>query len=77
MKGTTMRAFTKDIKKREFLAEVKRHRELDMIVQGTYGKTNGKWLGCARQIRPIALRIHLLEDAPQRLRQGAFGAGGQ
>lgn len=42
-----MKAFTKSIKKTEFLAEVRKHRENDQIVQGTYGKENGKWRGCA------------------------------
>ena len=33
--------------KKMFVAEIERHRKLDMIVQGTYGKENGTWKGCA------------------------------
>ena len=32
--------------KDDLLLEVKRHEELDMIVQGHYGRENGKWTGC-------------------------------
>lgn len=34
--------------KAKLLAEIKKHREMDAIVQGTYGKGEGKkWRGCA------------------------------
>ena len=29
------------------VAEIKRHQDLDMIVQRTYGEENGTWKGCA------------------------------
>lgn len=39
----------------DLLAEVKRHEELDQIVQGHYGKENGKWTGCS-----VGCAIHSL-----------------
>lgn len=33
--------------KNAFLAEIVKHRKLDMIAQGTYGTQNGHWKGCA------------------------------
>ena len=33
--------------KKDLLREVAKHRKADMIVQGTYGKENGTWKGCA------------------------------
>ena len=36
----------KDLKK-SMVAEVLKHQKQDQIVQGTYGKENGQWKGCA------------------------------
>lgn len=35
--------------KADMLVEVERHRAADMLIKGTYGRTeeNGKWQGCA------------------------------
>ena len=41
--------------KDDLLQEVKRHEELDQIVQGYYGRENGKWTGCA-----VGCSIHSL-----------------
>ena len=43
--------------KKDFLREVEKHRKLDMVAQGTYGKMNGKWKGCAVacSLRSIAI----------------------
>jgi hypothetical protein len=41
--------------KTDLLIEVKRHEELDMIVQGHYGRENGKFTGCA-----VGCSIHSL-----------------
>ena len=38
-----------------FVAEIIRHRKADQILQGTYGKENGKWQGCA-----VGCSIHSL-----------------
>jgi hypothetical protein len=35
------------ILKKRFVAEIEKHRKADAIMQGTYGKENGKWKGCA------------------------------
>lgn len=42
-----MKALIQAISKEELLAEIKKHREQDQIVKGTYGEKNGKWRGCA------------------------------
>ena len=33
--------------KKQFVAEVVKHRKSDMVLQGTYGQQNGRWRGCA------------------------------
>ena len=43
-----MRAFLNDPElKTGLVAEVRKHREQDQIIKGTYGKMNGVWKGCA------------------------------
>lgn len=44
-----MKSYNNDAQlKIDMLAEVKRHREADMLVKGTYNsERNGKWVGCA------------------------------
>lgn len=42
-----MKTFTRGISKADMLAEVQKHRKADQILQGTYGKKNGTWKGCA------------------------------
>ncbi len=42
-----MKTFTKGISKSDMLAEVQKHRKADQILQGTYGRKNGTWKGCA------------------------------
>ena len=43
-----LQSYNNDQKLKEsFLEEVIKHRKADMILQGTYGKENGKWSGCA------------------------------
>jgi hypothetical protein len=47
-KEKNMEAYLGDKKlKTRFVGEVKKHREADQIIQGTYGQQNGKWKGCA------------------------------
>jgi hypothetical protein len=41
--------------KSDLITEVLRHQELDQIIQGTYGKENGIWKGCA-----VGCSIHSL-----------------
>ena len=51
-----MKAFHGDAKLRAMLIEeVKHHREQDQIIQGSYGKENGQWRGCA-----VGCSIHSL-----------------
>ena len=43
-----MKTFNNDPKlKSALLREVRKHEKADQIIQGTYGKENGKWRGCA------------------------------
>jgi len=42
----SMRTFTKE-KKTALLREIKKHREADQIIKGSYGEENGTWKGCA------------------------------
>lgn len=35
------------VNKKQFVAEVVKHRKMDMLAQGSYGKQNGQWRGCA------------------------------
>ena len=41
--------------KKLFVAEIENHRKQDQIIQGTYGKENGVWKGCA-----VGCSIHSL-----------------
>ena len=44
----TMKSYSdKPELKKMFVAEIKRHRKEDMIVQGTYGRENGTWSAAA------------------------------
>jgi hypothetical protein len=42
-----MKTFQQGVSKEQMLAEVQKHRKADQILQGTYGKENGSWKGCA------------------------------
>lgn len=42
-----MLTFQQGIKKDELLNELKKHQKLDAFIQGTYGKENGTFKGCA------------------------------
>ncbi len=43
-----LRAFHKDpVLKKKMVAEIEKHRKLDQIERGHYGKQNGHWKGCA------------------------------
>lgn len=52
-----MQAYKNDPRlKKDFLAEVERHRKADMIIKGTYSEGSGKnWRGCA-----VGCSIHSL-----------------
>src|ERR1700677_1718298 len=53
-----MITYNNDIKlKKKFVAEIEKHRKADAIVQGTYGKQNGKWSGVAAacSLRSLAI----------------------
>jgi hypothetical protein len=52
-----MKTFTKDITKKDLLKEIEKHRKADQIVQGTYGKKNGQWRGCA-----VGCSIHSINN---------------
>ncbi len=45
-----------------FVDEIIRHREADMIIQGTYGKENGTWKGCAVGCSIHSLNLKLGKD---------------
>jgi hypothetical protein len=42
--------------------EIKAHQEADQIIQGTYGKENGKWKGCAVGCSIHSLNLKLKKD---------------
>ena len=56
MNTSPLLAYHSDPKlKRAMLREVRKHQNADQIVAGTYGKRNGKWVGCA-----VGCSIHSL-----------------
>jgi hypothetical protein len=57
-------AFNNDAKLKKLLvAEIRKHRKQDQIVQGTYGRTEGKkWKGCAVGCAIHSLNIRLKGD---------------
>ena len=56
MNTSPLLAYHSDPKlKRAMLREVLKHQNADQIVAGTYGKRNGKWVGCA-----VGCSIHSL-----------------
>jgi len=56
MNTSPLLAYHSDPKlKRAMLREVRKHQKADQIVAGTYGKQNGKWVGCA-----VGCSIHSL-----------------
>lgn len=42
-----MNTFQGEISKKALLKEIKKHREADQLIQGTYGEENGNLKGCA------------------------------
>ena len=45
---TTLSSYKNDAGlKKAFVSEIVKHRKADMILQGTYGRQNGSWKGCA------------------------------
>jgi hypothetical protein len=50
-----MLSYNNDTKfKKQFVAEVVKHRKADMILQGSYGQQNGHWRVCRGLFTPVA-----------------------
>ena len=57
-----MKTFSQTITKPQLLEEIEKHRKADQILQGTYGKENGKWRGCAVGCSIHSINLKLNKD---------------